>query len=96
MLQISMNVEGEFYIKCHLCNKIDNFKWILMAVYGPAQEEFKMTFLSVVVRFCPQNFLPTLIGGDFNIMRNSKEKTNDRYSDKWSFLFNAVIDNFDF
>jgi hypothetical protein len=91
-----MNVEGEFYIKCHLCNKIDNFKWILMAVYGPAQEEFKMTFLSVVVRFCPQNFLPTLIGGDFNIMRNSKEKTNDRYSDKWSFLFNAVIDNFDF
>jgi hypothetical protein len=50
----------------------------------------------VVVCFCQQNFLPTLIGGDFNIMRNSKEKTNDRYSDKWSFLFNVVIDNFDF
>jgi hypothetical protein len=36
MLQLSMIVEGEFFIKFHLCNKIDNFKWILMAVYGPA------------------------------------------------------------
>jgi hypothetical protein len=33
--------------------------------------------------------------GDFNIMRNNKEKNNDRYSDRWLFLFNVVIDNFD-
>jgi hypothetical protein len=95
MLQISMIIEGEFYIKFHLCNKIDNFKWILMAVYGSAQEEFKMTFLLELLRSCQQNFLPTLIGRDFNIIRNSKEKNNDRYSDKWPFLFNAVIDSFD-
>jgi hypothetical protein len=72
VLQISMIVEGEFYIKFHLCNKIDNFKWILMATYGPAQEEFKTTFLSELVCTYQQNSLPTLIGGDFNIMRNSK------------------------
>jgi hypothetical protein len=77
-----MIVEGEFYTKFHLCNKINNFKWILMAIYGPAQEEFETAFLSELVRFCQQNFLTTLIGGDFNIMRNSKEKNNDRYSDK--------------
>jgi hypothetical protein len=28
-------------------------------------------------------------------MRNSKEKNNDRYSDRWPFLFNVVIDSFD-
>jgi hypothetical protein len=35
-LSFSLIVEGEFYIKYHLCNKADNFKWILMVVYGPA------------------------------------------------------------
>jgi hypothetical protein len=35
--------EGEFYVKFTLCNKSDNFKWVLAVVYGPAQmdkEEF--------------------------------------------------------
>jgi hypothetical protein len=77
VLQISMIVEGEFYIKFHLCNKINNFKWILMAVYGPAQEEFKTTFLSELVRTCQQNSLPTLIGGDFNIITAKRKTTTD-------------------
>ena len=94
-LDLSLIVEGEFYIKFHLCNKSDNFKWILMAVYGPAQEEFKTPFLTELVRACQQNPLPTLIGGDFNIMRNSSEKNNDRFRGRWPFLFNAVIDSFD-
>src|SRR6266498_3963080 len=36
-LDLSFIVEGKFFIKFHLRNKMDNFKWILMAVYGPAQ-----------------------------------------------------------
>jgi hypothetical protein len=43
----------------------------------------------------PKKPLPILIGGDFNIMRNSREKNNDRFSDRWPFLFSVVIDNFD-
>jgi endonuclease/exonuclease/phosphatase family metal-dependent hydrolase len=34
-----------------------------------------------------------LIGGDFNIIRNRPEKNNDRYEDRWLFLFNAVINS---
>jgi hypothetical protein len=34
-----------------------------MAVYGPAQEDFKIAFLSELVRTCQQNPLPVLIGG---------------------------------
>jgi hypothetical protein len=94
-LDLSLIVEGEFYIKFHLSNKLDSFNWILKAVYGPAEEEFKTPFLTELVRACQQNLLPTLIGGDFNIMRNSKEKNNDRFSDRWPFLFNAVIGSFD-
>jgi endonuclease/exonuclease/phosphatase family metal-dependent hydrolase len=28
-------------------------------------------------------------------LRNSKEKNNNRFSERWPFLFNAVIDSFD-
>ena len=66
-----------------------------MAVYGPAQEDFKSAFLSELVRTCQQNTLPTLIGGDFNIMRHIKEKNKDNFKPRWPFLFNAVIDSFD-
>ena len=58
----------------------NEFKWILMAVYGPAQEEFKSPFLSKLVRTCQQNPYPTLIGGDFNIMRHSKEKNKNNFN----------------
>ena len=64
-------------------------------VYGPAQDDFKSAFLAELVRACQQNPLPTLIGGDFNILRSSKDKNNDRYVDRWPFLFNAVIDSVD-
>jgi hypothetical protein len=43
----------------------------------------------------PTKSLPTLIGGDFNILRSSKYKNNDRYVDRWPFLFSAAIDSFD-
>jgi hypothetical protein len=33
-----------------------------------------------------------MIGGDFNILRSSQEKNNDRFNDRWPFLFNAIID----
>ncbi|WVZ60059.1 hypothetical protein U9M48_010126 [Paspalum notatum var. saurae] len=66
-----------------------------MAVYGPAQDEVKSAFLAELVRACQHNSLPTLIGGDFNILRSSKEKNNDRFNCRWPFLFNDVIDSFD-
>ena len=69
VLDLSFIAEGEFFIKFHLRNKSDDFKWILMAVYGPAQDDFKPAFLAELVRTCQQNPLPTLIGGDFNITR---------------------------
>ena len=39
VLELSFLVEGEFFIKFHLRNKCDDFKWILMAIYSPAQAE---------------------------------------------------------
>jgi hypothetical protein len=63
VLDLSVIVEGKFFVKFHQQNRQDDFKWILMAVYGPAQEDFKIAFLSELVRTCQQNPLPVLIGG---------------------------------
>jgi hypothetical protein len=65
-----------------------------MVVYDSVQNNFKTTFLSELVRVPTKP--PAYKGrGDFNIMRHSKEKNNDRFNGHCSFLFNAVIDSFD-
>jgi hypothetical protein len=82
--------EGDYYIKFHLCNKSDYFKWALVLVYGPTQRH-KESFLAELVNMCSHEILPLLMGGDYNILRHPSEKNNDNYHARWPFLFNAII-----
>jgi hypothetical protein len=88
-------VLGDFYVKIHLKNKGDNFEWGILAVYGAAQNEEKNLFSQELVQACNAIDRPLMVGGDFNIVRNSREKNNVRYEDRWPFLFNAVINSLD-
>ena len=63
-----------------------------MAVYGVAQPEFKDRFLADFVRACSGESKPLVIGGDFNIIRNPKEKSNNRFDGRWPASFNACIE----
>ena len=85
--------EGEFFIRFKVRHREDDFKFNLISVYGPAQQEYKSHFLSEIVRVCSKEALPIVIGGDFNIIRRPDEKNNDNYNDRWPFMFNAVIDS---
>jgi hypothetical protein len=87
--------DGDFFVKFRLRDRKSDFKWVLVAVYGAAQPEFKESFLAELVRSCRSEKLPLCIGGDFNIMRSSREKNNDNFDERWPFLFNAVIDSLD-
>jgi hypothetical protein len=71
--------EGDIYVKFHLCNKENNFKWALVAIYGPAQSNIKEQFLTEMVHMCSHEELPILIGGDCNILRNPSEMNNDNF-----------------
>ena len=42
-------MDGEFHIKFILKNKVDDFLWALLSVYGAAQDEYKEQFLSELV-----------------------------------------------
>jgi exonuclease III len=83
--------EGDYYAKFHICNKSDNFKWALVVVYGPAQEEHKESFLAKLLNMCSHENLPLVMDGDYNILRHPSEKNIDHYQTRWPFLFNVVI-----
>jgi hypothetical protein len=74
VVDIGVIDEGDFYVKFHLCNKLDSFKCALIAVYGHAQDDQKERFLAELVNMCSHENLPILMGGDFNILRHSTEK----------------------
>ena len=99
LLGIDLNVfdigaidEGNHYVKFHLCNKMDGYKWALVVVFGPAQNNLKEQFLTELVNMCSYEKLPILVGGDFNILRTPYDKNNDNYDSHWPFLFNTIID----
>jgi endonuclease/exonuclease/phosphatase family metal-dependent hydrolase len=86
---------GNFILKLKLRNKEDNFEWKLIVVYGAAQENEKEAFLSELVCMCGTKSEPLLVGGDFNLIRSSNEKNNNRLNDRWTSLFKAIISNLD-
>jgi hypothetical protein len=66
--------DDDFHVKLHIRNKLDNFTWSLVVVYGAAQEEFKADFLREMVNLAKDNLYPILIRGisiclDFHLRR---------------------------
>ena len=88
--------KGDYYVKFTLHNKCDGFKWVLYAVYGPAQQEHKESFLIELANSCSRETLPYIIGGDFNIMGRPEDKSTDNFDLKWPNIFNQVIEVLDF
>jgi hypothetical protein len=86
---------GDFCVKLFIKSKIEGFEWILVGVYGAAQDALKPEFLAELVRICDSESLPMLVGGDFNIIRRQEEKNNDNFNARWPFLFNAIIESLD-
>jgi hypothetical protein len=86
---------GDFCVKLFVKSKFDGFEWILIGVYGAAQDALKPGFLSELVEICDVETLPILVGGDFNIIRRQEEKNNDNFKAHWPFLFNAIIESLD-
>jgi len=68
---------------------------VLYAVYGPAQQEHKESFLIELANSCSHETLPYIIRGDFNIMRRSEDKSTDNFDFKWPNIFNQVIEVLD-
>jgi hypothetical protein len=62
-------------------------------VYGAAQDAQKAEFLSELARMGDSGNTPSLIGGDFNVLRRKDEKNNDNFKPHWPFVFNSIIES---
>jgi hypothetical protein len=52
----------KIFFKFRLRERKSDFKWVLVVVYGPAQPEFKESFLTELVQSCSNEKLPLCIG----------------------------------
>jgi exonuclease III len=83
---------GEFMIRILVIQNESGFIWNFINVYGAAQNDQKQKFLSELSTICSKCSHPMLIGGDFNILRKESDKNKHGGTNKWSSLFNSIID----
>lgn len=76
---------------CWMKNKLDGFEWRVVVVYGSPYEEGRLEFISELHQLFINCKVPTLIGGDFNLVRYQKDKSNGIVDFKWCEKFNEWI-----
>jgi hypothetical protein len=84
--------KGVYFVRYLIESKIDNFTWNLVVVYGDAQQDGKANFLVELVNFIRSFVYPILITGDFNMTKKDSEKNKPGGYNRWSPLFNVVIE----
>jgi hypothetical protein len=85
---------GRFFVKARVSDlKLQQEYWLII-VYGAAQDEDKDLFLQNLSNICENLDIPTLIGGDFNILRFANEKNKGGGVTRFSNEFNSIISNF--
>lgn len=81
----------KFSVSCILKLKSSGISFRLVYVYGSPYDEGKDDFISELHNLCLDDHHPTLFGGDFNLTRYQKDKSNGRINHRWSDKFNAWI-----
>jgi endonuclease/exonuclease/phosphatase family metal-dependent hydrolase len=80
-----------FSISIVVVNKKDMFKCRICVVYGAADEENKQEFLDELYDCVVEYKEPLHIGGDFNLVRFQKDKSNGVVDIKWCDKYNEWI-----
>lgn len=83
---------GTFSVSCHIKAKTLGVNFRVVTIYGSSYEEHKDSFLSELHSLFVDCETPTLIGGDFNMVRYNIDKSNGRVDNKWCDKFNAWIE----
>lgn len=63
-------------------------------IYGPAHDEDKMNFLTEFAKIVSKAKYPLCLGGDFNIIRYCSEKNKHFSNNKFSDMFNIIINTY--
>ena len=84
-------INQKFFIIATIKNKSNSFVWQMVLVYGSAYPEFKLDFITELHDTLSNAYYPIMICGDFNLVRNDKEKSSGLVNQQTAFLFNDWI-----
>jgi exonuclease III len=87
--------EMEFSISTEAHDKVSGRDLRFVVVYGPAHDDRKNDFLTELAGICANNKIPTLIGGDFNILRFSSDKNKKFTVNRYTDLFNWIVNTYE-
>jgi exonuclease III len=92
--RVVMKDNGEFFSSLGVITRDDNFQWEIIYVYGPVHTERKSAFLQELNQKMLSVSWPIVMGGDFNLIRFSWEKSSDNCNQFWMDAFNKfILDN---
>ena len=87
---IAATTEKQF-AKATLFDKKIQKEIVVVVVYGAAQDDGKHDFLVSLANICSSLSIPSIIGGDFNIIRYAHEKNKKGGITKFSDILNSII-----
>jgi hypothetical protein len=82
---------GEFFSSMKIVLKQDDFRWEIVNIYGPVQIERKANFLQKLNQKISNMEDPFIMGGDFNLLRFTWEKSTGNVNQFWMSAFNDFI-----
>jgi hypothetical protein len=81
-----------YSVSVMLLDKKTGFSWKLVVVYGSPYEDGKQAFIEELHDVMASWEGPTLIGGDFNLVRFASDKSNGIINHRWADAFNDWVD----
>lgn len=90
-LEIEETEIMDFCITMSIRNRVTKYRFIVITVYGPAHHEFFRDFLEELDRVCVKGTLPTVIGGYFNLIRETQDKNSENCDTRLMEMFNNFI-----
>jgi exonuclease III len=70
--------KGSFFISADIFHRCKRLIWTCILVYGPADHSRTREFLDELVSEVEACQHPLIVGGDFNLIRGSRDKSNDK------------------
>lgn len=93
MLEVTNVESNDHFQALTLQQKADDFAWRLISVYGPVKDNLKQDFLNDLNVLIKSVDIPTLIGGDFNLIRRREEKSSGNVNVHLMDTFNDFVAN---
>jgi len=92
-LEITEYKVGRFIQCLSVKSKEDWFSWGIINVYGPVQVDLKPEFLRELMEMILSLEVPVIVGGDFNLVRDSSEKSTGNVNSSLVSLFNYFVND---